>query len=201
VTKKEVSPNREASSVSSPRGLARTIDRSVGAVVWSALVVSAACIGAIIIIGSWDTVGRMVNAPLLGGIEMTESLLATTIFLALPFAQRQYRHVIVDILYQNLPRRLHSMAHFLGLLVTCAAFAFMFQQSLEGAIHAYGVGEVSSGALRVPVWLAKFTAAAGLLIAGIETFRQIVFVLFWPDYERGRRRDLIEADGDALEHM
>lgn len=201
MSKKEVSPDRETSPVPPPRRLARIIDRTVGAVVWSALVVSAACIGAIIVIGSWDTAGRLVNAPLLGAIEMTESLLATTIFLALPFAQRQYRHVIVDILYQNFHRRLRAITHLLGLIVTCGVFAFMFQQSLEGAIHAYQVGEVSSGALRVPVWLAKFMAAAGLLIAGIETFRQIVFVIVWPDYERARRHAASEADGEALEHM
>ncbi|MFV0491149.1 MAG: TRAP transporter small permease [Pseudorhodobacter sp.] len=196
----ETPPKPEAAAVSPPR-LAYQIDRIVRFIVWTALVGSTGCICAIVLIGSWDTVGRLINRPLLGAVEMTEALLAATIFLALPYAQREYRHVVVDILSQNFKGRLLRAADLLALVATWAMFAFLFQQSLNGALHAYQVGEVSSGAIRVPVWLAKLFAAGGLLIAAFETFRQIVFELLWPEFEHARRTGAAAAEAKAMGQM
>ncbi|MBM9593868.1 TRAP transporter small permease subunit [Roseitranquillus sediminis] len=151
----------------------------------AALVVAATCVAGIVVIGAWDTVGRLMAKPLLGAVEMTESLLAATIFLALPYAQRQHRHVIVDIVIQSVPRAARRITHFVALVFTFAAFALLFLQSLQGALHSWSVGEVSSGAVAVPIWLAKSLATAGLAIAAVETFRQIVFAIAWPDLESG----------------
>ncbi|WP_232830722.1 TRAP transporter small permease [Tropicimonas sp. IMCC34011] len=155
----------------------------MGWITRGALALAAVSVAAIVVIGTWDTVGRILGHPLLGSVEMTESLLAATIFLALPFAQREYRHVVVDIVIQNLPKVTERPLNIIALVFTLGAFGLLFLQSYEGAHRAYAVGEVSSGSVRVPVWLAKIFASIGLLIATVETARQLVFTLFWPDLE------------------
>lgn len=139
------------------------------------------CVAAIIIVGTADTAGRLFNRPVLGAVEITEALLAAVIFLALPYAQRHGGHVVVDIVIQSFSERWRKVLHFFALVLTLAAFVLLAKQGYEGAAHAWRVGEVSAGYLPVPVWLSKLMAAVGLFIAVIETARQIVWALLWPD--------------------
>jgi len=201
VTEDPKSSEGVTSAAQGPQTVPLVIDRIVAVIVWGALIISASCIAAIIGIGSWDTAGRLLDRPLLGAVEMTESLLAAVIFLAMPYAQRQYKHVVVDILYQTFRGKVLWVARMVALCATLAMFLFLYQQAMSGALHAYGVGEVSSGVVRVPIWLAKILSALGLLVAAIETFRQIVFVLIWPDFEARRHVQTQAETAESMEHM
>ena len=181
-----------------PQGVAAAIDRATGILVAVAMVVASLCVVAIIAIGTFDTIGRTFNRPLLGAVEMTESLLAVTIFLALPYAQRHYQHVVVDIAIQKLSNRWRLVVHFFALIFTLGAFCLLFMQSYQGAVHSWSVGEVSAGYVRVPVWLAKALSALGLAIAALETLRQIIWALLWP-HLAFRARDSLRAEDASLE--
>jgi TRAP-type mannitol/chloroaromatic compound transport system permease small subunit len=183
-----------------PRGLAAQIDHVSRVLCFIALVVSSLAVAAIIIIGTWDTVGRaLFNSPMMGGVEMTESLLATVIFLAMPYAQRHGQNVVVDIIIQMFSVRFQVAAYFIALIATLFAFGLLAYQAIDGARAAVEVMEVSAGYVPVPVWIAKILAAFGLVFAGLETLRQIAFTIFWPT-EALTHRGASSAEAVSLEH-
>jgi TRAP-type mannitol/chloroaromatic compound transport system permease small subunit len=146
------------------------------------MVTASICVAFIIIIGTADTVGRaLMNSPVMGAVELTESLLATTIFLALPYAQRHAQHVVVDIVVQSFPIRLQYMAFIFALVLTLLSFLLLAVEAVDGAHAAWLATEVSAGYVPVPIWLARLLSAAGLIIASLETARQIVWTILWPN--------------------
>lgn len=182
-----------------PQGaVARSIDQASNVLVTAALAASGLCVVVIIILGAWDTLGRLMSRPLMGAVEMTESLLATTIFLALPFAQRHGQHVVVDIIIQSFSKRWRLIAYFFALVLTCCAFILLAMQSYDGAVHSWRVGEVSAGYVPVPIWLAKLFATVGLVIAVLETIRQIIWTLLWPS-QALTHKSATSAEGASLE--
>ncbi|WP_133239254.1 TRAP transporter small permease [Microvirga sp. KLBC 81] len=145
------------------------------------MVIASICVALIIIIGTVDTFGRAVmNSPLMGAVELTESLLATTIFLALPHAQRHAQHVVVDIIVHSFSTRWQLIAFFFALVLTFLSFLLLAIEAVDGAHSAWLASEVSAGYVPVPIWLAKLLSAAGLIIAVLETARQIVWTILWP---------------------
>jgi TRAP-type transport system small permease protein len=164
-----------------PQGLAAAIDRISGGLCFSAMVIASVCVAFIVIIGTVDTFGRaLMNSPVMGAVELTESLLATTIFLALPYAQRHAQHVVVDIVIQSFSTRWQLIAFFCALVFTFLSFLLLAVEAVDGAHAAWLASEVSAGYVPVPIWLAKLLSAAGLIIAVFETARQIVWTILWP---------------------
>ncbi|PVE24883.1 hypothetical protein DC522_08140 [Microvirga sp. KLBC 81] len=168
-------------AASRPQGLAAVIDHVSGGLCFIAMVIASICVALIIIIGTVDTFGRAVmNSPLMGAVELTESLLATTIFLALPHAQRHAQHVVVDIIVHSFSTRWQLIAFFFALVLTFLSFLLLAIEAVDGAHSAWLASEVSAGYVPVPIWLAKLLSAAGLIIAVLETARQIVWTILWP---------------------
>jgi TRAP-type mannitol/chloroaromatic compound transport system permease small subunit len=161
--------------------VADAVNKATGALVIAAVAGAGLCIAAIIVVGTADTVGRLLNRPVMGAVEITEALLAAVIFLALPYAQRHNAHVVVDIVVQSFSNRWRKILYFFALVLTLAAFILLAKQSYEAAVQSWRVGEVSAGYLPIPVWLAKIMATTGLAIAVIETARQIIWAILWPD--------------------
>lgn len=194
------SHNANTPAAEGPRGLAAQIDQLSRVVCFLALVASSLAVAAIIIIGTVDTIGRaFFNSPMLGAVEMSESLLATVIFLAMPYAQRHGQNVVVDIIVQMFSIRAQVIVFFIALIATFLAFSLLAYQSIDGAQASIAVREVSAGYVPVPVWIAKILAAIGLILAALETLRQIVFTLFWPK-EALAYRGASSTEAASLEH-
>jgi TRAP-type mannitol/chloroaromatic compound transport system permease small subunit len=151
------------------------------------MVMASVCVVAIIALGTADTIGRLAGRPLLGAVEMTESLLAATIFLALPYAQRRHQHVVVDIIVQRFSESWRNIAYLAATILMLGAVCLLLAQSFQGTVHSWRIGEVSAGYIPVPIWLAKILATTGLAVAAIETLRQIAWALLWPDLALAER--------------
>jgi TRAP-type C4-dicarboxylate transport system permease small subunit len=152
------------------------VDRFIRLIAVIALAVSGVCVFVIVALGSADTAGRVFfNNPILGVVEMTETLLAMTIFLGLAYSQKRREHVSVDLLTSRLGPRSHRVATIASLLLTFGVFCFLAWRSSEMAVQAWKVKEVSAGYVRVPVYLAKVSATVGLSAAALECFRQLVW--------------------------
>lgn len=194
------SHNATPPAAEKPQGLAAQIDHISRVMCFIALVISSLAVAAIVIIGTVDTVGRaFFNSPMLGAVEMSESLLATVIFLAMPYAQRHGQNVVVDIIVQMFSHRLQLAVYFVALIVTFLAFSLLAYQAIDGAQSAAAIHEVSAGYIPVPVWIAKVLAAGGLIFAAMETLRQIVFTLIWPD-DALTHRGSSSAEAVSMEH-
>jgi TRAP-type C4-dicarboxylate transport system permease small subunit len=119
-------------------------------------VVAAAVLFALMALTCVDVIGRyFFSAPIYGGFEITEMLLAVLIFSGLPLVTLRNDHVTVDVLDPVTPEWLFRIQH----------------------VAACLVGFVATGYLAWRLWL----RAAGLYTAG-ETTAQLKFKLGYLAY-------------------
>ncbi|WP_136657897.1 TRAP transporter small permease [Nitratireductor sp. XY-223] len=126
-----------------------------------------------------DIVFRAMNLPLQGTKEIVANSVVMIVFLQLGFAIRSRSMLSADFLIHAFgPRAQRALAAF-GYLLGAVFFAILFHGGIELALRSFANGEFDGeGALRVPVWPARFTILIGsalavinyLLLAAIELF-------------------------------
>lgn len=98
-----------------------------------------------------DVVGRyFLNAPLPGGYEIVQYLMALSVFAALPLATRAESHLTVSLFVDRLggrPRRIHR---FIVLAISALALAFLaWRMGVQSQVLART--GAASGSLRLPL--------------------------------------------------
>lgn len=168
-------PSPKAPRSNRGAGLWAGLDWTIQMLVHISLLVSGICIVLILLIGAADTIGRAFwNEPVMGAVEISEALLAVTIFAALAYVQKQGGHVVVDIFSSNYGPRLARVATVLMLALTLAALIFLTWRTGITAEQGWRHNEVSAGFFPVPIWLAKIVAACCLVVACIECLRELI---------------------------
>lgn len=127
-----------------------------------------------------DIIFRALNHPLQGTKEIIANSVVIIIFLQVGFAIRSRSMLgadfLVSIFGDNTRRYLSVFAFLLGALF----FAILFKGGIDPALRSFANGEFDGeGALRVPVWPARFTILIGsglavvnyLILAAIELFK------------------------------
>lgn len=117
-----------------------------------------------------DVIGRVVfNSPVKGTPEIVSSSIVVICFLQAGYAIRSGGMLSVDALVNKLPPGGRSWVAALGALLGAAFFAFVCWGSIEGATHAWVSNEFEGeGALRVPVWPARFVIVLGCALAALS---------------------------------
>lgn len=99
-----------------------------------------------------DVVGRdAFNAPIPGGFEITQLLMATLIFTALPVVSWKEEHIVIDLFDAFIPRGIGSYLQAVVSLVSAVAMAILARQTWILAVELRGYNEITEF-LRVPVW-------------------------------------------------
>lgn len=133
------------------------------AVALAGLVVSGGCLLAILVLGAADALAtNVLGRPVPSALELSEVLLATAVFGALPYAQWRATHVTVDLLTSRLPPRPAAMLAALAEATMLAVLVVLFLQSVALAQQSVSVGETASAYLPFPVYPAKVAAAVAL---------------------------------------
>ena len=127
-----------------------------------------------------DIIARALDYPLYGTKEIVANSVVIIIFLQIGFAVRSRSMLGADFLVNlfgpNARRYLTVFSFLLGALF----FAILFKGAIGPALRSFANGEFDGeGALRVPVWPARFTILIGsglavinyLALAVIEVFR------------------------------
>lgn len=117
-----------------------------------------------------DVIGRVVfNHPLKGTPEMVSSAIVIICFMQAPYAIRSGGMIYVDFIVQHLSSRWQSAFATFGAVLGAAFFGFILWGSFDPAAHAWVAGEFEGeGALRVPVWPARFTIVFGVALAALN---------------------------------
>ncbi|MFC6487241.1 TRAP transporter small permease [Nitratireductor sp. GCM10026969] len=107
-----------------------------------------------------DVVGRyLFNAPLSGAFELTELLLGTLVFVALPLVSRSGAHVEVDLLVEMLPRRVtRALGLFAALISALVLVYFGWRLAVLGVTQF----EDGSRSVSLGVPFAPFAFLGGL---------------------------------------
>ena len=126
-----------------------------------------------------DIIFRAINLPLQGTKELVANSVVMIVFLQVGFAIRSRSMLNADFLVALFGPRTEKVLAIVGFLLGALFFAILFKGGIEPALRSFANGEFDGeGALRVPVWPARFTILIGsalavsnyLLLAIIEAF-------------------------------
>lgn len=125
-----------------------------------------------------DVIGRYVmNSPVLGATELTELLLAATIFLGLPLVSMAQDHVTVDLVTDKLPGWTKTPQLILTGLFAAVVLAIVAWRIWVYADQIAGYGG-STNSLRIPVaplgWFCAICAGAGAVLSALAPFATLL---------------------------
>jgi TRAP-type C4-dicarboxylate transport system permease small subunit len=131
-----------------------------------------------------DIIGRGVfNAPLHGTKEIVANSIVIIVFLQAGYAIRSRSMLRADFLVNTMPASVQKVMLLIGYLLGAAFFAIMITGGWDPAIRSFVNDEFEGeGALRVPVWPARWLVVIGGALAIIN-----YLVLAWIDLS-GRER-------------
>ncbi len=119
-----------------------------------------------------DVIGRVgFGRPVKGTPELVSFTIVIVCFLQAAYAIRSGGMIRVDAVTDHLPLAAQRACEIFGALVGAAFFGLVFWGSLDPAAHAWNSNEFEGeGALRVPVWPARFVVALGTFLAALNYF-------------------------------
>jgi TRAP-type C4-dicarboxylate transport system permease small subunit len=117
-----------------------------------------------------DVIGRVVfNSPVKGTPEIVSGSIVIILWLQAAYAIRSGGMIWVDAIHVHLPRPARGVCDVLGALLGIAFFGLVCWGSVEPALYAWSSNEFEGeGALRVPVWPARFLVVLGSFLAAFN---------------------------------
>lgn len=117
-----------------------------------------------------DVVGRdAFSRPVKGTKEIVETSIVIICFLQAAYAIRTGGMIGVDVFVAVLPPRGRAAMAAAGALLGAAFFGLVCWGSLEPAQYAWTSNEFEGeGALRIPVWPARFVVVLGTALAAVQ---------------------------------
>lgn len=139
----------------------------------AAALVSGALLAAIVLLTVLDVARRYVfNAPLVGGLELTELAMLALVMLALPWCAATDGHVRIDVLDRALGERGRRLVNLVTDLIGLVVLAALAGNTAAKAADAYEF-EDRANTLLVPLWpfyvliAASFAAYALVLLRNL----------------------------------
>ena len=130
-----------------------------------------------------DVIGRVVfNSPVKGTPEIVSGSIVIILWLQAAYAVRSGGMIWVDAVHAHLPARMQRACEVFAALLGIAFFALVCWGSVEPALYSWNSNEYEGeGALRVPVWPARFLVVLGsflvafnYLLLAIDRFRALI---------------------------
>ena len=132
-----------------------------------------------------DIITRALNMPISGTKEIVANSVVIIVFMQVGYAVRSGSMLRADFLVVMLPQILQRILLILALLVGAAFFLFLLKAGIKPALRSFANGEFDGeGALRVPVWPARFAILLGGGMAGINYLLLSVVEIFGLRVER-----------------
>ncbi|MFY0614073.1 MAG: TRAP transporter small permease [Hyphomicrobiaceae bacterium] len=126
-------------------------------------------------LGVGDVVGtQILEQPLPGARELTESTMVLIVFGALTYAQIQRSHIRVELLYTRVGPRVQAAMDVATDLAAIVFFGLLFWQAVNEVKISLEIGESTVGLIRFPLYPARIILAAG---AGLLIVRLVLDTL------------------------
>lgn len=140
------------------------------------LVVGSLAVLAMMVVVSFNIFGRWFNHPILGAIEVAGLCGGVVAAIALPYATRERRNVVVDVVASRLPSRVRGFFDAFTLLLSLAGVSILVYAAFKQARFAASFGEETL-VTSAPTSPVKFIWAIGLLLLALVIVRDIVIAL------------------------
>jgi TRAP-type C4-dicarboxylate transport system permease small subunit len=134
----------------------------------------------------------LLNKPLDGTLEFTESLLVLIIFLSVALTQFDGGHIRVTLLTRRLPKAWAQVLNVLCMLAGAAFFTWCAYAAWKFALQSWSFKEQEWGTVVFPLYPVKFVVFVGLLMLAIQFLLDAIAETIMP----------IKADDEsAMEHI
>lgn len=113
-------------------------------------------------LGVADVIGtQILDSPVPGAKEITESTMTLIVFGALTYAQIRRSHIRVELLYTHTGPRMQAVLDVVADLAGLVFFGLLFWQAYQEAEYRYLINERTDGLIRFPLYPARIVLAAG----------------------------------------
>lgn len=125
---------------------------------------------------------KIFNAPVPGGVELTQSLLAVAIMLPFGYVLVKREHVNTVFLTSHFPKNVDRWLQFFWMMVGFLVFASITYGTFQFALRSYTMNEQVWGAtIRFPLFPAKFAVSFGAALLAIQFLFDALLALFESD--------------------
>ena len=116
-----------------------------------------------------DVSGRAIfNSPLHSGVEISELLLVSLVFLGLASAQQKRQNFSIEILSRFLPPKAQIGVELIGYTVCLVIVVILAWTSANQAISSFNRNEMGFGIVAFPVWPSRILLALGLWLLALQ---------------------------------
>ena len=130
-------------------------------------VVSAVVLMAMMLVTAVDVAGRyLANAPLPGGFELTEMMLAGLIYCGLPIVSLRRGHIVIDTLDPFFPPRLRRALDVIADTICCVTLAGIGWLIFRRALRVAEYGDTTS-VLKLPLAPVAWLMGTMIVVAAL----------------------------------
>ena len=123
-----------------------------------------------------DVAGRyLFLSPILGTIEIGQSVLAICVFMTLAAVEANQENMRVTLIQDHMSSRIKAILEGLALLCGLFLMGFMSWQSFALAKHSFGIKEVGAN-FPIPLYIGKFVFFIGCVLLCIQFFYELIYL-------------------------
>ncbi len=137
------------------------------------LVIGSLAVLVMMVIISFNIFGRWMGRPILGAIDIGGLAGGVAAAVALPYATRERRNVVVDILSEKLPPRIKGFVDAFTFTLCVAAAGLLAYGALKEALYAASYNETTL-VVSAPTSPIKFMWTIGLFLLFLVLVREVV---------------------------
>ncbi|MGI9492379.1 MAG: TRAP transporter small permease [Geminicoccaceae bacterium] len=132
-----------------------------------------------------DIIFRALNMPISGTKEIVANSVVMILFMQVGFAVRSGSMLRADFLVMSMPRGVQKVLTIFAFVLGAVFFLFLVKAGITPALRSFAGGEFDGeGALKVPVWPARFAILIGGGLAGINYLLLCIIEIFGLKIER-----------------
>jgi len=126
-----------------------------------------------------DIIFRAMNMPLQGTKELVANSVVMIVFMQVGFAVRSGSMLRADFLVMMFPPKAQKVMLIFAYVLGAIFFLFLLKAGIKPALRSFANGEFDGeGALRVPVWPARYAILVGAGLAGVNYILLAVIEIF-----------------------
>ena len=137
------------------------------------LIIGAVAVLVMMVIISFNIFGRWLGRPILGAIDIGGLAGGVAAAIAIPYATKERRNVVVDILSERLPRRVKGFVDAFSYSLSVVAVGLLIYAATKKAFWAAGFNEKTLVA-DIPASPVRFVWAFGLFLLFLVLIRDVI---------------------------
>ncbi len=130
------------------------------------------CLIAVIVTG--QIVVRFFGGIIPSSDDFASWAMASSVFLALPYAMLHGDHIRVSLLLQVMPKHFHKPYELIATLFALGLSAWCAWQTVIFVHESFMFNEVAQGMVRVPMWIPQLGMPIGLCMFTLMLVRRLV---------------------------